>query len=89
MAAAAPARAEPAICEVKVRLAHAFIQAQRAVMHLQNEEAAVLVQGASGLERFGLAIQRARSWHTCCTLPYTAVETYLATTKYQPRCYDN
>jgi hypothetical protein len=70
MAAAAAARADPEICEEKLRLAHAFLQTLRAVMHLQNEEAAVLVLGAPGLERFGMAIQRARERREEAKLAY-------------------
>jgi hypothetical protein len=70
MAAAATARAEATICQEKLRLGRAFLQALRTVMHLQNEEAAVLVRGAPGLERFDLAIQRARERRSDAKLAY-------------------
>jgi len=70
MAAAARARAEPKICEEKLRLGRVFLQALRTVMNLQNEEAAVLMRGAPGLERFDLAIQRARERRAEAKLAY-------------------
>ena len=70
MAAAASARAKPKICQEKVRLGYAFIHSLRTVMNLQNEEAAVLVRGAPGLERFELAIQRARERRDEAKLAY-------------------
>ena len=39
-------------------------------MNLQNEEAAVLVRGAPGLERFDLAIERARERRAEAKLAY-------------------
>jgi hypothetical protein len=70
MAAAAFARAKPKICQEKQSLGYAFIEALRTVMNLQNAEAAVLVQGAPGLERFELAIQRARERRDQAKLAY-------------------
>jgi hypothetical protein len=70
MAAAASASAKPWICQEKLRLAHAFLQALRSVMHLQDEEATRLVRGAAGLDRFDLAIQRARERREEAKLAY-------------------
>ena len=70
MTAAASARANPRVCHEKQRLASVFLQALRSVMHLQNEEASVLLRGAPGLERLDLALQRARERRDEAKLAY-------------------
>jgi hypothetical protein len=54
-------RPTPQICAEKKRLAHVFVDSIRTVMGLQAREIAEVAREGVGLQRFALAIERARS----------------------------
>ena len=58
--AARPAVAKEKICREKAELADALTAAIHDVFELQNQQLASLAEGRSGLDRFELAIKRAR-----------------------------
>lgn len=63
-------RSKPQVCAEKKRLAHLFIEAVREVMTLQEREMTEVVREGIGLQRFELAIERARSKRDCAREAY-------------------
>lgn len=49
------------ICSEKQSLGDALVESVRDVMRLHNQQLAALAAGSHGLDRFSLAIQRART----------------------------
>jgi hypothetical protein len=61
MAPSAPVNPKPSVCPEKQRLSHAFLDALRQVMELQNQEIGMLARGGVGLTGFDLSLKRARA----------------------------
>ena len=71
MASSAPTSFKPSLCAEKERLMRAYLEALRSVLELQDQQVSRLLGERLGMDRFDIALQRARENRDQAKTTYT------------------